>query len=290
MKKLRNYLIVVDKFTKPGFAQLLGTDPRTLLRGDANSTACNDSNTNDETKKNTMEMRQEYPYSFQYKIPKHACIPMQRRIHYIDNSKTSSPVHVLPLSGYLALFDEYSTFALMNEDRKTRPGVSLSLSARLGQRFLGLKDACKNVSTSINIAPKSPRYNNSLPCAGDEIEIQVRITKIGNIFGFAEARAICSKSGDIIASGKHIKYLPVGSIAQKIVLGLMLPLSAKIASLWENTISSPQADSTEERIRLQEPHDTMHDALSMNKDDILTVKDCHCNPMGSLHVSIQTLL
>ena len=273
--KAEKYLSIVQKLTKPGFACVLGLDPKVLLETlhlslDVSAPSSSSPSSSTATK---LHGSDNYPHSFRYKIQKDACILAQKQgnNYGIGGSAQS---HIFPLSAYLALFDEYSTIVLAHEDRTTRPGVSVSLFAQLQSDVSSIK-------------------------IGQEIDIKVRVTKIGNIFGFADAEAICCESGKVIASGKHVKYLPAGSYVQSLLLGPLLPLTAWITS--KETLFGAGGTQIETPL---ESNITMDEALSLNTsadqgndenaideaNDAVNffVQDHHCNPNGSLHVSIDT--
>jgi len=265
MLKLKHFLTVADKFGKPGFAQLLGTSPKTILDSLSSSRIPSSHDDSHRIRDKIMietSSIEEYPYSFPYKIPHHACVPI------LKDDKITQQLN-LPLSGYLALFDDYTTLALVNEDKKTRPGLSVLLSAQLHPGFIS-----------------KLQHKTLLPHAGDEVNIDVRVIKIGKIFGFAEAKAICSVTGETIATGMHIKYLPGGSMIHRIALDpKILPLTAKLASILQNT--SLSSYNNEDGSNVQ---NRMDEALAMidNDEYCFEVKNHHCNPVESLHVSFKS--
>ncbi len=260
LRKLRNFLTVAQNFTKPGFASLLGTEPKKLINSLAQ---CNISaDVHEKQKKDESSINEDYSYSFRYKIPQHACflvVPHSAKTHH-DNVHTTKQ-SILPLSGYLALFDDFTTLALINEDKQTRPGLSISLSAQLHPNYM----------------------TKTLPKANSEIDVQVHVTKIGKIFGFAKARAICCESNSIIATGNHVKYLPGGSLIHRFALdSRVLPYIAKIAIWFGGSISSMTTTSPQLSQSM-----SMDEALFMkNYNSNFSVKGYHCNPVESLHVGI----
>lgn len=105
-----------------------------------------------------------------------------------------------------------------------------------------------------------------------------RVTKVGKVFGFTEVEAIDVDSGKVIATGRHVKYLP-GSLIQSIMLGPLLPLSKLICDNFMQTYSTT------------EPLTSMDDLLEMKdlSQDYKFGKLClgkfHNNPHGTFHVS-----
>lgn len=85
------------------------------------------------------------------------------------------------VSAILALLDDFSSYALMLQDRNHRPGVSVTLDTEI------LK-TCQ---------------------AGDKIRLVSRCDKIGKSVAFLSMELLSAK-GDVIARGKHIKYVKMG--------------------------------------------------------------------------------
>jgi acyl-coenzyme A thioesterase PaaI-like protein len=186
-------------------------------------------------------------YCLRYVVPKHACIKS------IDGKDYEFPTTV---------FDDLTTLAIVNEDKNARPGVSTSLSTNL-----------------------SPYGITRLPKAGDELDICVKVIKIGKTFGFAEAEAHCSETGAVIAIGKHTKFLNTGSLLQNVLLGpTVLPIASRVASMYEpKDLNATNTISMSDLFRL-EPSKERRDG------SILVLRKEHMNPMGTCHVrSLQTL-
>ena len=258
-KKLRQVLTVSNVFTKVGFAKLLGTEPAVLLKT-LNYKHTPFKNTSEGTTSANLD---NFSHSFRYTIPPYTCVQSKT-----SSSNSSSPASkMLPLSGYLALFDDFTTNAIFTEDKKTRPGVSISLSAHLGSQYKDHRNG------SVGVLPKS----------GDDIEFKIRVIKIGNLLGFAQGKAICCKTGNIVAHGNHVKYLP-GSFLSEMVLGPLLPLSN-----WMVTNLYSKKDK-----KLDNAEMTVDDALDLKIDYLpengripFQVKKYHHNPWGTLHVSVE---
>lgn len=85
------------------------------------------------------------------------------------------------VSAILALLDDFSSYALMLQDRNHRPGVSVTLDTEIIK-------TCQ---------------------AGDKIRLVSRCDKIGKSVAFLSMELLSVK-GDIIARGKHIKYVKMG--------------------------------------------------------------------------------
>ena len=182
------------------------------------------------------------------KIPKSACLKARDTVKSRDESPTFS------LSAIIAVFDELSTLAIVNEDAKTRPGVSTSLHASL---------------TSYGL--------ENIPKEGDTLDFDVSVVKIGKTFGFATAKVY---SGDeIVAVAKHSKYLESGGAIEKAVLGPLLPIAAVLP------FPKQQDESTinEERDFLESM--VMDDILKFENGNELKIQNEHKNPMGICHVS-----
>ena len=115
LDKIRDFLIVTSKFTPvPGFSRVLGTDGQSILRQSLHKT-------------NLFYAEEKKEFTFRYHIPDHACSGNMSAF------MTPSVVNkTLSLSGFLAVFDEVTTWVLAAEDKGSRPGVSTHLSAQLG--------------------------------------------------------------------------------------------------------------------------------------------------------------
>ncbi len=239
--KLQSYLQVLNKFRPAGFGQILGVDAKTLLHKDS-IPECS-----------LFQRGEGGQYIFQYEVPIQACVdPIYADDKAIDCYSTDSvETKVLPLSGLLAVFDELTTLAILSEDRDNRPGVSTALSAELSS--LGLVN---------------------LPRAGSTINISVRVLKIGKIMGFANAE-VTNSNGEIIATGKHTKFLPHASYMQSMMLGPLLPLLSAISNFSQIKDESPSRQSVQDMVSfdpLSQP------SMRVNKEYI--------NPGGSCHVSL----
>lgn len=219
-------MLIASKVTYPGFARALGIDPQRVLCQDMNKLLY------DEQKKE---------FSFVYEIPQHA-------------TKGGR----LPLSGFLSVFDDVTSWAIMALDRKGRAGVSTSLLAELGP--LGLQGK--------SMGP------------GDLVQINARVVKIGKVFGFAEAEAVEFKTGRVICYGRHTKYMPMG-IFFELFLGPLLPLM-KLITKWlpeKYPFLNPSIDDLLEFKDFTEDHSggTFH------------VGNDHNNIMGSCHGGCQAM-
>lgn len=111
--------------------------------------------------------------SFHYTVPEYLC-----RKHVV-NGKSTEPQ--LSAAAVMALFDEISTFSCAMKDRKKRPGLSVHLTTEIIQNMH----------------------------AGEEVTILTRADKMGKTLGYCTME-ILNKQGELVARGKHIKYLPMG--------------------------------------------------------------------------------
>jgi len=226
--------MVQKRFTaQPSFSNALGLSPQNFLQEDSGLALS--------VTRSTEGVAQ---YRYRYVIPQKACVIS------IDGKE-----YVFSTSAILAIFDEFTTLAIVNEDRKTRPGVSTNLSTNL-----------------------SPHGMTQLPKAGDALDIFVKVIKIGKTFGFTEAEAKCSETGITIATGKHTKFLNTGSLIQNAMLGqTMLPIVSHVASTFQpNDSVNTNTISMNEILRL--------DASKYIKNaKMLVLRKEHLNPMGSCH-------
>lgn len=124
--------------------------------------------------------------SYSYSTPEVLCRPLA--------SKTTPSM--LSTSAILALFDEFSTYGLMSHCKTSRPGVSVHLSTEI-----------------VEPVP-----------AGQEVVIRSQSDKIGKALGFCSMQ-LYTTDGKLLARGKHIKYLPMGSAWDFLMGPMMLPFT-----------------------------------------------------------------
>ena len=121
------------------------------------------------------------------------------------------------LSTYLAMIDDVTTWALLLSDpRRARSGVSVSLQAEWG-----------------------PAASKCKP--GDVIEISAKALKVGRNMGFARAEVRDAASGDLVCFGSHVKYLPMGAVAEF----FLSPYGWPLAQLYADFSSSSTSDEKE---------------------------------------------
>ena len=110
-----------------------------------------------------------------YDVPKHLCMTAEG---------TSTK---LPLSVLMSVFDDVSTWPIVVKDKQHRPGVSVHLSAEL-------------LDPSRPITPSTP------------LRIESIVDKSGRMLAFCSINAYNRDSGELVAVGKHTKFLPMGFI------------------------------------------------------------------------------
>eukprot|EP00040_Diaphanoeca_grandis_P020627 m.109717 g.109717 ORF g.109717 m.109717 type:complete len:337 (+) comp27977_c4_seq2:261-1271(+) len=96
---------------------------------------------------------------------------------------------VFSLGFLLSIFDEISTYWVMVKDQGHRPGVSLTLSAKLIR--------------------KEPIH------AGETLYIRSKIKKIGKVIAFIDCEVV-DANGSLIAIASHTKYLPCGMVYENL--------------------------------------------------------------------------
>lgn len=135
---------------------------------------------------------------FSYKVPKNLCI-----------LKGNSAIRkeAFAASSILAVFDELSTYSFMLADKNARSGVSVSLSVDV------LEDAL----------------------ADDIVHLEFYTDKVGLNLGFC-SMTMKNINGEILAKGKHIKYLPGGFLLDRVGSDNVLPFFMKIYSLFGNKL------------------------------------------------------
>jgi acyl-coenzyme A thioesterase PaaI-like protein len=213
--------------------------------------------------------------SFRYKIPAGLC-------NYATTASSKEKAY-LPTSSALALFDEFSTYALVGADKSYRPGVSVHLSTDLVK----------------------PAYLN------DEVLIVTKTDKIGKTMGFSTME-MYDTTGGLVAKGKHIKFMPLGFLWDLFTLPWLFPMALfvynllrgkKIKTCIDHLFSS---DSTKKSSTVTNSHiadeiGDMFKALEVEKVSIITeftslpghaensayytvhAKKNMKNPLGSFH-------
>lgn len=109
--------------------------------------------------------------TFKYKIPAYLCRKGVNNESYLSTSAT------------IALFDEFSSLSTIINDKNSRSGVSIVLTAE--------------------------NYTNSLP--NTNVFIVSKSLKIGKTIGFSEIQMF-DENNNLVASGSHIKFLDMGKI------------------------------------------------------------------------------
>lgn len=137
--------------------------------------------------------------SIQYAVPPSVC------------QSTGNGSKQFSVSSILALLDEYSTYALMIQDRNHRPGVSVTLDIEL------LKP--------INV--------------DENVRLVSRCDKIGLSIAFLSME-IRSAQGELLARGKHIKYVKMGIVWDMLTSFLLFPL---VLAFLEYLVSNRKAKS-----------------------------------------------
>lgn len=135
------------------------------------------------------------------------------------------PRSEFPLSAWLAVIDEVTTMALVANDdasvKSRRAGVSVSLYAERVET--GGVDATRK---------------------GDVVRIDVGVTKIGRLLGFADAEITDPKTEKVICFGRHTKYLPGGIVTDFVLRKNVMPWMSWILSFFAG-FSPPSPSSTQ---------------------------------------------
>ena len=154
-----------------------------------------------------------------YKIPAAVCT---------SNNRTQ-----MSLSGFLAIFDDVTTWAMMSVDRSKRAGVSISLGCHLANRT--------PVVTNTN------GLSGIMPSAGDAVDITTRVDKIGRNLGFASVEARHVESGQCICIGYHTKFLPMGWLYETAYSPFLFPVTRTIMSMLTHDKSGETGDNNSNR-------------------------------------------
>lgn len=106
-------------------------------------------------------------------------------------------------AGAMALFDELSSYHLMLNDQTARPGVSVQLSTELFSR-------CE---------------------ANNEVVLTTRVDKVGKYIGFCSME-IHNSSGDLVARGRHLKFMVMGTMWDFLMSPAVLPFTLSLYSFF----------------------------------------------------------
>jgi hypothetical protein len=117
-----------------------------------------------------------------------------------EQQQSTKENHLAPsvsLSTFMALIDDFTTWALLlGDNKRNRPGKSATLWA-------------ERVHDSQSFHPEArvSQVGNS-----EEIDVVATVLKIGNNLGFVEAQVFDSVSKRMLCRSSHIKYLPLGRV------------------------------------------------------------------------------
>ena len=205
---------------------------------------------------------QQQRVKFNFKVPPNLCVVYNNH-----------PKPQLALSAAIALFDELSTSGLVIKDRTCRPGVSVQLDGRLHAPAL----------------------------VGEEVTISTTAVKIGANLGFCTLE-LHNQSGTLLASGNHIKYLPMGKywdfvMGNPKLLSLLLPLvennnpsfiikkiqSVLMKSSKSTTDSSPEVNREVIGAVFQQLNVAQQQQQGRNSTYIVPGAPFLNNPMGKMH-------
>ena len=237
-----------------------------------------------------------YDYCFRVKVSPQACLPL--RVPLFDDemmddtnklirgrsARSHTNKKIFPLSGIIALIDDLTTYATIIKDSKSRPGISIHLSASL-----------------------TPYGLMNLPTPGNELDVYVKVVKIGKRLGFLDAFVVCTDTNCIIATGKHTKFLDVGFGAVE-GLGTVGNIASNMpsSSLDDFTPVSPsfEGEGCDTNHMLPDKHSEtttrgrkilniqedlfkfeFNHSNELDESGKLYLKPEHMNPMGSFHVS-----
>jgi acyl-coenzyme A thioesterase PaaI-like protein len=120
--------------------------------------------------------------SFKYKIPPALCRVVEKQGTAIEQPEGNKDKSIFSTAGIMSIMDELSTYSLALIDKGYRPGVSVDLYTET------LRDAHAN----------------------EEVIITTRADKIGKILAFCTMEMSSLVNGEVLARGKHIRYLPMG--------------------------------------------------------------------------------
>jgi acyl-coenzyme A thioesterase PaaI-like protein len=136
--------------------------------------------------------------TYTYRVPEALCYKTESSSLSNQVEKSGKAVSQLRFatSGILAVLDELSTYPIVLEDRKYRAGVSVDLITEVF----------------------------SSPLGGEEVYIVTRTDKIGKVLGFCTMEML-NKQGELLARGKHVKYLPLGAHLDIVAMSPLFPVA-----------------------------------------------------------------
>ena len=174
-------------------------------------------------------------------------LPLDSRLHlpYQDN---------VGLATFLSIIDDVTTWGLVLSDpARSRAGVSVSLKLESG--------------------PAASKVRS-----GDSVNVISRTKKIGRNLGFVEAEVRDAASDDLVCFGSHVKYLPMGYLADFALSSYGWPLVKMYAEYsWSSQ------DKTNHKLHsFADAFDSFH--MNPNESKATFVVDAaHNNLSGSLH-------
>lgn len=133
-----------------------------------------------------------------YTVPENICLPRETSGGGGGGGGGKS---FLSCGATTAIFDEVSTLAMVIADKTYRPGVSISLSCQM-------------------FHPVGP---------GERVTFKSRGLKMGARLGYGEA-SMYREDGKLAATGRHVKYLPMGRAWDLTATPLLFPVATK----WMN--------------------------------------------------------
>lgn len=156
---------------------------------------------------------------------------------------------VISNAAVMAIFDELSTYACFVYDKTTRGGVSVHLNSEL-----------------IHPAP-----------VNEEVVIITKADKIGKSLAYCSME-MRNVKGDLLARGKHIKYMPMGWIWDVLGHPLILPwviffydkfYKGKFSTPLDNVVFTPRTDVVDSHEGIAQVFENM----SVEKSDILPAEN-----------------
>lgn len=167
---------------------------------------------------------------------------------------------IVSLSTYLSIIDDTTTWALVLSDpARSRAGVSVSLQLECG-----------------------PAASKCRP--GDLVNVISRTSKIGRKIGFAEAEVRDAKSNELICFGTHVKYLPMGYLADFALSSYGWPL----LMMYTDYVSSAEEDEKEDFL-FEDGFGSFQMEENGNRGTFVASR-CHSSLGGPLHGGCQAVL
>jgi hypothetical protein len=172
----------------------------------------------------------------------------------------------LSVASIISLFDDFSSYSFMMKDKSSRPGVSVLLSVE-----------------------------SMVDCyAGDEVYMKCDTVKIGKNLGYCNME-LCNTTGQVLARGNHIKYLPAGFLYEILCNTSVLPISLGLYNILDRSILGTKIFPGSKALPTPYPFHgvaSVFEALKLKEieDTIPSKTDCGQSNISSFQLPMQQII